>query len=69
MKNNNLKFRHKIKENRKRLRQLGYSPSTIHSWERGLRYPRLETALALEKILGLNLEEIPYFQFYRRDGK
>jgi DNA-binding XRE family transcriptional regulator len=61
-------FRQKVKENRKRLiKVLGYSPSTIHSWENGLRYPRLETALKLEKILGLNLDDIPYFQFYRRD--
>jgi len=61
------KFQTAIQQNRKRLRVLGYKPSTIHSWEYGLRYPRLETALQLEKILGLTLEDIPYFQTYRRE--
>jgi len=59
-------FQKSIKQNRKKLRDLGYSPSTINSWEYGIRYPRLETAMKLQTILGIALDEIPYFQTYRK---
>ena len=61
------KFQKAIKENRKRLKLLGYAPSTINSWEYGIRYPRLETAMKLQLILNLELDDIPYFQSIRRD--
>uniref|UniRef100_A0A6M3LNK8 Putative DNA binding, helix-turn-helix domain containing protein n=1 Tax=viral metagenome TaxID=1070528 RepID=A0A6M3LNK8_9ZZZZ len=60
------KFQKSIKENRKHLKKLGYPASTINSWEYGIRYPRLETAMKLQAILGIALDEIPYFQTYRK---
>jgi len=62
-------FQKAIKANRKKLiRDLGYSPSTVHSWEYGIRFPKLETAMKLQLILGIDLDEIPYFQSYRKEA-
>ena len=61
------KFSKAIRINRKRLLQAGFPASTIHSWEYGLRHPRLETAKKLSKIIGIEINEIPYIKMEVND--
>jgi len=63
----NRKFRQKVKENRKLLRDAGYKPPTIHSWESGT-YPNLQTAIKLSALLNLKVSEIPYYNQVREDS-
>ncbi len=54
------KFYRKVKQNRKKLKEAGFRPPTIHRWEYGKRIPSLDTALKLAQILGMDIRDIPY---------
>lgn len=60
-------FQIKIKQNRKKLRNEGYAPSTIHSWEYSISKPNFETAIKLANILDMNIRDIPYRQVIVND--
>jgi len=55
-----IKFQKQIRSHRKKLREAGYHPSTIHTWEYGKRMPMFKTALKLSTILDMPLSDIPY---------
>ena len=56
------KFSKAIRQNRKKLKEAGFAPSTLHSWEYGLRHPRIDNAKRLSLIIGMDLSEIPYIK-------
>lgn len=60
-----MKFKTLIKKNRKKLREAGYAPSTINSWENG-QYPKIETAIIIADLLGVSINEVPYFKIVRK---
>jgi len=55
-------FQVKVKQNRKKLRNIGYAPSTIHSWEYSISRPNFGTAIKLAQILDMKISDIPYRQ-------
>jgi len=55
-------FQKTVKQNRKKLHEAGFHPATIHTWERGYNSPKYETAQQLSIILGIPLDNIPYFK-------
>ena len=61
------KFQKKVRENRKILRLAGYAPATIHTWEYGTRVPYWKTAVKLAPVLGLEIEEVPYYRVERNE--
>ncbi len=56
------KFKKLVRENRQKLRDAGYPPSTISSWEHGHRVPSYEAAVELSKIFEMEVGQIPYYQ-------
>lgn len=54
------KFYKAIKSNRKKLKEDGYHPSTIHTWEYAINIPEYKTALKLAELLDLDIQDIPY---------
>jgi hypothetical protein len=58
-------FRKAIKDKRSELREAGYTMPTINSWIYTDRLPRFETAIKLSNIIGLKLNEIPFFRIER----
>jgi hypothetical protein len=58
-------FRKIIKQKKKQLITAGYSLSTIHSWIYTQRLPRFETAVEISPIIGMKINNIPYFKTER----
>ena len=53
-------FYKKVKQNRKRLKEAGFSAVNIHRWEYKKRIPAIDTAIKLALILDMNLKDIPF---------
>jgi len=60
---NDTYFKKVIGQNRRKLiKEHGYPPSTVHSWEHGLRFPSYVKAQELASRLGIELNSIPYLK-------
>lgn len=57
-----IKFQKAVSQNRKKLRQAGFTPATIHNWEYGKKRPKFDNAVKLSFILGMDLRDIPYWR-------
>jgi len=53
-------FYKKVKQNRKRLKEKGFTASAICRYEKGQRIPSIEIALKLAQILDMDINNIPY---------
>ena len=56
------KFQKAVRNNRKKLRQAGVTPATIHNWEYGKKKPKFENAVKLSYLLGMDISDIPYWR-------
>ena len=62
------KFQEAVRENRKKLKEAGYAPSVIHSWEHGT-LPQHKTAMDLMVILNLPWDDVVYFRIEKKEVK
>ena len=55
-------FYKKVKKNRKKLREQGFSAAAICRYEKGNRLPSFENALKIAEVLKIPVTDIPYRQ-------
>jgi transcriptional regulator with XRE-family HTH domain len=60
-----IKFQKLAKDNRKKLLECGFLPSTVSMWVTGDRVPTWDNAMKIAKILGVKTGEIPYYKTER----
>lgn len=53
-------FYKKVKRNRKKLKEAGFSAANISRWEHKNRMPGFDNAMKLAQILNMDVQEIPY---------
>ena len=58
-------FKQSLREHKTELIKKGYSKATIHGWLYYSRLPKFETAIELSQIIGLKINQIPYWRVER----
>jgi len=58
-------FRDTVKQNKNKLIEAGFKPTTVSSWMYSDKIPSLENAAKLSMLLEMKLSEIPYYRTER----